>query len=239
MNERVTTILSVGRGRRVGLVAAAACVLAMSIGASTNARSDEPGQKPAKATPAAEPTTPKDKPKETSKDQHKDQAMTCAQLGDDEAIKFLMEDVGTWDAEITFWFQPGAPGSTTKATITQSMALEGKYLETRIVGGTLGPTMGNLKWSSVSYTGYNGTTMEFESVRMASTTSTMIVVRGKLAADKRTMSQSGTYQFMNMTCGSRDVTTFESPDRRVIDSYMKFGDTPEFLGAKMVLTRRK
>src|SRR5262245_31234202 len=46
---------------------------------------------------------------------------------------------GTWDAEMTFWFQPGAPGVKTKATSTIRPLLGGLFIEEKI-DGTLNDT---------------------------------------------------------------------------------------------------
>ena len=93
-------------------------------------------------------------------------------------------------------------------------------------------------WTSVSYTGFNPTTKQYEAVRLASTHSTMIVVRGP-RKDDGTIELSGEYALAGMKATQRDVIRADGPDKRTIESWMSFGGSPEYKGAEMVLTRRK
>jgi len=155
---------------------------------------------------------------------------------DAKALDRLREDVGVWDATVTFWFTPDARPVKSRCTLTNRMALDGMFLETSIDGGDFGPEMANNKWSSKSFTGYNTTTRQYEAVRLSSSCSTMIVVRGRPTSDR--LELSGEYQLMGMSCAERDVQT-GTDDTRTIATYLKFGDAPEFMGVEMVLKRRK
>ena len=159
-------------------------------------------------------------------------------MSDRDALARLKAEAGTWDVAMSLWFGPSAEPVTTKATLTAAMTLGGMYLEQRFEGVGLGPKLPDLKWTSLSYTGYNATTRQYEAVRMASTQSTMIIVRGPMNADG-SMELSGDYTLMGMKSTQRDVITHQGPDSERIESWMTFGDNPEFKGAEMVLTRRK
>lgn len=161
----------------------------------------------------------------------------------DEALKILQADEGTWDVAVTFWMRPGTEPIKSHAVVTAKMELRGKYLMQQF-DGTLGPELGNQAWTSVSYTNYNASTGQFEAVRMASSGSPMIVVRGKATPDGKngaSMELSGEY--MMAGAGSeateRDVIRHEGPDKCVIESYMSFAGIEEYKGAEFVLTRAK
>jgi hypothetical protein len=156
------------------------------------------------------------------------------------ALAALKTDEGTWDADLSFWFRPGAEPSKCHATVTATMDLGGMFLEQRFEGA-FGPDLGNKAFTTLSYTGFNPSTNEYEAVRMASTHSTMIVVRGKPSPDDGkglSTELKGEYQFMGGKATERDIIRHEGPDKCIIESWMSFGGVPEFKGAEMVLTRK-
>ncbi len=71
----------------------------------------------------------------------------------------------------------------------------------------------------------------YEAVRMASSDTPMIVVRGK-AAPKNNFSTlvelRGEYSLMGKPATERDVLRRESPDRCVIESWMSFDGSEEY-----------
>ena len=156
------------------------------------------------------------------------------------ALEALSPDEGNWEAAITFWLRPGAEPIKSRATVTSRLVMGGMYLEQRFEGA-FGPELGNKTYTTTSYTGFNPTTGEYEAVRMASTHSTMIVVRGKATESEKGLSMelAGEYMFAGGKATQRDVIRHDGPDKCVIESWMSFGGTPEFKGAEMVLTRAK
>lgn len=151
------------------------------------------------------------------------------------ALEALKADEGVWDAEVSFWIKPGGDAIKSHAVLNAKMDIGGMFLEQRF-DGTFGPEMGSKPWTSVSYTGFNGSTGEYEAVRMASSSSTMINVRGKAKPDG-TIEMSGNYVMMGMKGTERDVIRHEGADKCVIETWMSFDGSPEFKGAEMVLTR--
>jgi hypothetical protein len=195
---------------RVRTACAAACIFGAAVCGTSNSQETEPASQPAQKSPMA-PT--------------------------EKAIKMLKVDEGTWDASISFWFKPDAEPVKSLASLTAKMDLGGMFLEQRF-DGKFGPEMGNKPWMSLSYTGFNPTTGQYEAVRMASSHSTMIVLRGKAKPDG-TLELAGEYQFMGGKATQRDVIRHEGADKCIIECWMSFGGVPEFKGAEMVLTRVK
>lgn len=162
-----------------------------------------------------------------------------AKLSPAKALGALKLDEGTWDVEVSFWFRPGAEPVKSKAKCVAAMDLGGMYLTQRFEG-TFGPEMGNRAWTSLSYTGFNSTTGEYEAVRMASTHSTMLVVRGKATSaegEPVASELAGEYMFAGGRATQRDVMHRDGPDRCTIETYMSFGGVPEFKGAEIVMKR--
>jgi hypothetical protein len=189
---------------------AAAGLLAAAVCGTSGPQQPEPTPKPAQK-PAPSPTT--------------------------RALEVLKIDEGTWDAAFTFWFKPGADPIKSHASLKSRMDLGGMFLEQRFEGA-FGPEMGNKPWTSLSYTGFNPSTGEYEAVRMASSHSTMFVVRGKPAPDG-SVELAGDYMFMGAKATERDVIRHDGADKCTIECWMSFGGSPEYKGAEMVLTRSK
>ena len=157
------------------------------------------------------------------------------------ALEILQHDVGNWNASITFWFRPGSAPVVSQASVTANMAVGGKYLEQRFEG-TFGPELGDRKWSSVSFTGFDANSGNFEATRLSSTGAPIIVVRGKGFTDDekgKVIELSGEYTMMGSKATSRDVIRHEGPDKCIIESWMSFGGSPEYKGAEMILTRHQ
>jgi Protein of unknown function (DUF1579) len=195
---------------RVRTACAAACVVGAAVCGTSNSQQPEPASKPAQKLPMSPAA---------------------------KALEVLKVDEGNWDAVITFWFKPGGEPTKSRALLKAKMDLDGMFLEQRF-DGAFGPEMGNKPWTSLSYTGFNPTTGQYEAVRMASSHSTMIVVRGKAKPDG-SIELAGEYMFMGGKATERDVIRHEGADKCIIECWMSFGDVPEYKGAEMVLTRAK
>jgi hypothetical protein len=59
---------------------------------------------------------------------------------------------GIWDVELTFWFQPGRPGITTKGTSTIRPLFDGSFIEEKIEG-----TLNGTPFTTLAWTGFNTT----------------------------------------------------------------------------------
>lgn len=158
-----------------------------------------------------------------------------------DAIAALKSDEGVWEAAVTFWPGPGSAPIKSAATVNAKMEVGGSYLEQRF-DGKFGPEMGGNAWTSLSYTNFDAATNQFEAVRMASSGTPMIVVRGKANFDEKgspLMELKGEYMLAGKKATERDVISHEGPDKCVIESWMSFDGSEEFKGAQMILTRAK
>ena len=154
-------------------------------------------------------------------------------------MEVFRPDVGNWDAQVQFWLRPGTEPLKSQAVVTSQMTLDGMYFEQR-VEGTFGPELGNKKWSSLSFTGYHAASGQYETVRMANSNVPMITVRGEGKVAKEGvfgLEQRGEYEMMGTKATERDVISHPEADKCIIQSWMSFGGSEEFLGVEMILTR--
>ena len=80
---------------------------------------------------------------------------------------------GTWDVEMTFLFQPGGAGITTKGTSTIRPLFGGLFVEEKIEG-----TLNGTPFTTLAWTGFNTATHQYEATRIASTNTIRIAETG-------------------------------------------------------------
>lgn len=168
---------------------------------------------------------------------HAQEPTSPEKLSPAKATELLKAEEGKWDVAVTFTLRPNAKPITSHATAVAHLTLDGQYLEQRI-DGTFGPEMGNKSWSSQSYTGFDASSGQFEVVRMASSETPMLILRGK-ANSQQNYEVAGEYSMMGAKATERDVIRHEGEDKFVVESWMSFGGSPEFKGVEMVFTRSK
>ena len=138
---------------------------------------------------------------------------------------------GTWDVELTFWFKPGAPGMTTKGTSTIRSLLDGLFIEERIEGQLSGTPFTTLSW-----TGFNTSSHEYEATRIASTNTSRITENGAWDDQAGRFELKGTYKLAGETWSQRTVIQ-PSADTMVVTSYLSFGKVPEWKAVEMKYKR--
>src|ERR1017187_9523240 len=80
---------------------------------------------------------------------------------------------GTWDVEMTFWFQPGGEGVPTKGTSAIRPLFDGLFVEEKIEG-----TLNGTPFTTLAWTGFNTATHQYEATRIASTNTMRIAETG-------------------------------------------------------------
>ncbi len=140
---------------------------------------------------------------------------------------------GTWDVEMTFWFQPGKPGITVKATSTIQPLFGGTFIEEKIEGSLNGTPFTTLAW-----TGYNSESHQYEATRIASTNTIRIAESGGWDDVAKSLTLKASYPLAGDTWTQRTVIQQPSPDAMVASSYLSFGAVPEWKGVEIKYTRR-
>ena len=140
---------------------------------------------------------------------------------------------GTWDVELTFWFQPGSPGVTAKGTSTIRPLLGGLFIEEKIDGVLNGTPFTTLAW-----TGFNTDTRQYEATRIASTNTIRIAETGAWDEQAHRFELKGTYLLAGDTWTQRTVIQPTSADAMVATSYLSFGKVAEWKAVEIKYTRR-
>jgi Protein of unknown function (DUF1579) len=145
----------------------------------------------------------------------------------------LVSMCGTWDVEVTFWFQPGRPGVTTRGTSTIRSLFDGLFVEEKIEG-----LLNGRPFTTLSWTGFNTVTHVYEATRIASTNSIRIVESGGYDEKSRQFELKADYPLAGETWHQRTVIQPVSNDAMVAASYLSFGQVPEWKGMEIKYTRR-
>ena len=152
-------------------------------------------------------------------------------LDPDHARLTAME--GTWDVEMTFWFRPGRPGTTTKATSTIRPLFDGLFVEEKIEG-----TLNGKPFTTLSWTGYNPSTHQYEATRIATTNPARIVEAGSYDPRTRRFELKAEYPLAGETWHQRTVIEAASTSGMAATSYLSFGKVPEWKAVEIKYTRR-
>jgi len=145
----------------------------------------------------------------------------------------LIAMCGTWDVELTFVFQPGSPGITTKGTSTITPLFGGLFIEEKIEGSLNGKPFTTLAW-----TGFNSATKQYEATRIASTNTIRIAETGAYDEKTRQFELKAEYPFAGDTWRQRTVIETTSADTMMARSYLSFGTVPEWMGVEIKYKRR-
>ena len=145
----------------------------------------------------------------------------------------LISMCGTWDVEVTFWFQPGRPGVTTRGTSTIRSLFDGLFVEEKIEG-----LLNGTPFTTLSWTGFNTATHVYEATRISSTNSMRIVESGGYDEKSRQFELKADYPLAAETWHQRTIIQPVSNDAMVAASYLSFGQVPEWKGMEIKYTRR-
>jgi len=140
---------------------------------------------------------------------------------------------GAWDVEMTFWFQPGRPGVTTKGTSTIQSLLNGLFVEEKIEG-----TLNGAPFTTLSWTGFNTSTRQYEATRIATTNTSRIAESGVYDEAAKQFELKADYPLAGETWHQRTVIQPTSADTMTAASYLSFGTVPEWKAVEIKYTRR-
>ncbi len=160
--------------------------------------------------------------------------ITAAGAPADAEHQRLAAMVGTWDVDLTFWFQPGGPGVASKGTSVIRPLFDGLFVEERIEG-----TLSGAPYAILAWTGYNTSTHEYEATRIASTNTIRIAESGGYDEQTRQFELKADYTMAGDTWHQRTTIDLVSADSMVAASYLSFGNVPEWKGVEVRYTRRR
>jgi hypothetical protein len=141
---------------------------------------------------------------------------------------------GTWDVELTFWFQPGRPGIPVKGTSTIRPLFDGTFIEEKIEA-----TLNGAPVTSMAWTGYNTDSKKYEATRIASTNTARIAETGVFDEKTGQFELKAEFPLAGDTWHQRTVIQQQSADAMTAASYLSFGAVPEWKAVEIKYTRRK
>jgi hypothetical protein len=158
-------------------------------------------------------------------------AAISSQAGPEHARLTAM--AGTWDVEMSFWFKPGAPPVVTKGTSTIRALLNGQFIEEKIDG-----TLNGTPFTTLSWTGFNTGTRQYEATRISSTNTMRIAEAGVYDEKTRQFELKADYPLAGDTWHQRTVIQPASADAMVATSYLSFGTVPEWKAVEIKYARK-
>jgi Protein of unknown function (DUF1579) len=158
-------------------------------------------------------------------------AAAAPQAGPEHARLAAM--AGTWDVEMAFWFKPGAPPVATKGTSTIRPLLNGLFIEEKIDG-----TLNGTPFTTLSWTGFNTATHQYEATRISSTNTMRIAESGIYDEQTKQFDLKADYPLAGETWHQRTVIQPTSADAMIATSYLSFGTVPGWKAVEIKYTRR-
>jgi len=140
---------------------------------------------------------------------------------------------GTWDVEMTLWLRPGGRGITTTGTSTIRSLLGGLFIEEKIDG-----VLNGAPFTTLSWTGFNTSTREYEATRIASTNTIRIAESGVWDEQAAHFELKGSYKLGADTWTQRTVIQPSAADTMVVSSYLSFGSVPEWKAVEIRYKKR-
>ena len=140
---------------------------------------------------------------------------------------------GTWDVELSFWFQPGRPAVVSTGVSTIRSLFDGSFIEEKIEG-----VLNGVPFTTLAWTGYNTSTHQYEATRIASTNTIQIAEAGAWDETVRHFELKGSYVMAGETWAQRTVIEPTSANTMVVSSYLSFGQVPEWKAVEIRYTRR-
>jgi len=139
---------------------------------------------------------------------------------------------GTWDVDMTFWLQPGRAGLQSKATSTIRTILGGLFIEEKIEG-----TLNGAPFTTMSWTGYNTSTHQYEATRISSTNTIRVAEAGTYDEKTTQFELKAQYPMAGDTWHQRTVIEVTSADAMTATSYLSFGTVPEWKAVEIKYRR--
>jgi|SRR5271165_3618610 len=140
---------------------------------------------------------------------------------------------GTWDVELTFVFQPGGASVTTKGTSTIRPLFDGLFVEEKIEG-----TLNGTPFTTLSWTGFNTSTHQYEATRIATTNTIRIAETGTYDEKTKQFELKAEYPMAGDSWRQRTIIQPMLPDAMLVASYLSFGKAPEWKGVEIKYTRK-
>lgn len=133
-----------------------------------------------------------------------------------EPHKWMADEVGTWNCDMTFWYEPNGKPEKASSVATIKMILGGRYQESNYVGKIMGAP-----FEGKSTLAFNNASKEYTSTFIDNMGTGMMVGIGKY--DERTKSATFKGEFTDPVTGKknsyREVYTIVDPKTRKMEMF--------------------
>jgi hypothetical protein len=162
----------------------------------------------------AQDAKPGEKPMSAEQKAMMDAWMKFATPGD--AHKSLQGMVGTWDAEVTSWMEPGQPPTKSKGVSENRMVLGGRWVESKFTGDMMG-----MPFEGIGYTGYDNFKKKYMGTWMDNMSTAVMVSEGTFDNAGKVMTSTSTMDdFMTGKATTfRMITTMVDADQHLFEMY--------------------
>lgn len=151
-----------------------------------------------------------------------------------DAHKMMAEEAGTWNNKMTFWHDANSPAETAASTCEVKMILGGRYQEANYKGNMMG-----MPFEGRSTLAYDNATNEYTSTWIDNMGTGMMVMKGKMNADGKTIELHGEMvdplEGKSMKC--REVYTIVDAKTRRMEMFCS-GKGAEYKMMEIVMNRK-
>jgi uncharacterized protein DUF1579 len=153
-----------------------------------------------------------------------------------EGHKALAGMVGTWDAEVTSWMEPGQPPTKSKGTSANRMVLGGRWVESKFTSEMMGQP-----FEGLGYTGYDNYKKKYIGTWQDNMSTAVMVSEGTFDAAGKVMTSMSTMDdpITRKPSTVKMVTTLISPDHHLFEMWAPGPDGKVYKNMEIHYRRRK
>lgn len=157
--------------------------------------------------------------------------MAAATPGENQ--KMLAKSAGSWSAAVTMWMQPGTPATTSTATATNEVVMDGRYLRAKVKGNMMG-----MPFEGEGITGYDNVKKQFVNSWIDNMGTGIMSMTGTWDASTKSIVYTGS--MMDPVSGKdtpfKEVWKFVDDNHQVLEMYYSAGGQ-EFKSMEIKYTR--
>lgn len=150
------------------------------------------------------------------------------------AHKVLQPFVGTWQAKVKMYSEPGKP-SESEGTMTRKWILDGRFLEEKFEGN-----FGGMEFKGIGLTGYDNVKKKYTGLWIDSMSTSMMTSEGNYNEDTKTFSYAGEYYCVKCKANvkSRDVVRIVDDNTIEQKMYRTEPGSKETISMEITYTRK-
>ncbi len=168
-----------------------------------------------------------------------DQAMMAAwmkAMTPGEPHKKLAAMAGTFDTTVKMWMKPGAPPTEGTGVSTNSLALDGRWLEQHFTGTFMG-----MPFTGIGYTGYDNIKQKYVGTWMDNMTTAVMNTTGAASADGKSYTFTSTMDdpMTGKSTPVKETLTVTDADHQTLEMWGAGPDGKMFKMMEIVYSRKK